>query len=143
VGYRQQEITDAFGNRRQRTGSFSSRSVHFSAYVAEIEDYGSSSTGRFSEQLCAARIANIRSAASNAYLGLYDADPSCFLALFHGACDPLNRATIAALAGSWDAGGEDENDQHVVGCCQVFWDDGRRGHLSPVGIARKVLSSIS
>lgn len=94
----------------------------FPAYAAEIEDYGSDSTGRFSEQLFAARIADNRGAC-DAYLDLYDVDPTPFLALFHGACDPLNRATIAALAGRWDTDGENENDWNTVHCRPVFWDE--------------------
>lgn len=94
----------------------------FPDYSAEIEDYGSDSTGRFSEQLFTTRIA-VNRGACDAYLDLYDVDPTPFLVLFHGACDPLNRATIAALAVSLDTNGEDENDQHVAGCCPVFWED--------------------
>ena len=94
----------------------------FPAYAAEIEDYGSDSAGQFSANLFRTRIADNRMS-SDDYLDMYDADPAPFLALFHEACDPLSKATIAALAGRWDEDGEDENDRHVAGCRPVFWDE--------------------
>ncbi len=94
----------------------------FPAYASEIEDYGSDSTGQFSGKLFRSRISDNRKI-SETYLDMYDADPAPFLALFHEACDPLNKATIAALAGRWDEDSEDENDRHVAGCHPVFWDE--------------------
>lgn len=93
----------------------------FAAYADEIEDYGCDSTGRFSEALFAARIADNRDTCEMC-LDMYDADPIPFLVLFHGACDPLSKAAIAALAERWDVASEDENDRHT-GCQPVFWDD--------------------
>lgn len=91
----------------------------FPVYAAEIEDYGSDSTGRFSEQLFGARLADNRMA-SDTYLDMYDADPVPFLVLFHAACDPLNKTSLAMLAGNLDVDSED--DRHA-GCRPVFWDD--------------------
>ncbi|EGQ61022.1 hypothetical protein GGI1_03998, partial [Acidithiobacillus sp. GGI-221] len=41
--------------------------------------------------------------------------------LFHGACDPLSKTALSALAKNWDLESEDENDLHA-GCRPVFWD---------------------
>ncbi|EGQ61021.1 hypothetical protein GGI1_03993 [Acidithiobacillus sp. GGI-221] len=49
----------------------------FPAYVAEIEDCGSDSTGRFSEDLFAGRIADSRDTCEM-HLDMYDADPVSF-----------------------------------------------------------------
>ncbi|CDQ10500.1 conserved protein of unknown function [Acidithiobacillus ferrivorans] len=93
----------------------------FPAYSAEIEDFGSDATGRFSEELFAARIADSRETCEM-YLDMYDADPTAFLVLFHAACDPLNKATLAMLAGNRDVDSEDKNYRHA-GCRPFFWDD--------------------
>ncbi len=92
----------------------------FAAYAAEIEDIGSDCAGRFSDELFAARIDDSRYA-SQMYLDMYDTDPTSFLVLFHGACDPLNKAALAVLAQNLDMHSEDKNDLHA-GCRPVFWD---------------------
>ncbi len=93
----------------------------FPAYSAEIEDFGSDSTGRFSEKLFAARIADSRETCEM-YLDMYDADPVSFLVLFHGACEPLNKAAIAVLALPVDLCSDGENGLYA-GCLPVFRDE--------------------
>lgn len=91
----------------------------YSDYAAEIDDYGSDSAGQFSERLLASRIAVNRG--DCCCLDILDVDPIPFLVLFHGACEPVNRATLADFgahvdANSLDCDAYDEDDLLEIDC---------------------------